>query len=317
MRGSFRTTLGAAAAWLGSAMAVGAQAPKGAMLLRVADANDSTLSGASILLPTLDVAFDVPVGGSLLIRDVAPGTYIVQARRIGYMPQTKLLRVGTDTAQLRFALLASANELDTVRVTEIAGTWQADFLRRQAQGLGQFFTQADILAAHADRLTSLLRAARGLVVTLRRDGGPDQVTVARSAGDCTSVAIYLDGVLMNGQSVLQTPMVVKQTGKTNAPTAANGGTNPPPPPTPQTPVAPAPPNAKPTARALYQAAQNGTTPISDESRAPSGGGAGGFDVNSIPQSFLGGIEVYTNSATIPPEYKRNASTCGVILLWTK
>src|SRR4029079_16806463 len=121
-----------------------AQTPTGAMSVRVADANDSTLSGAAIVLPTLDVTFAVPASGTLLIRDVRPGTYLVQARRLGYAQQTKMLRVGKDTAQLSFTLLPATNELDTVRVTEIAGTWQADFLRRQKLGFGQFFTLADI-----------------------------------------------------------------------------------------------------------------------------------------------------------------------------
>jgi hypothetical protein len=309
-----RPVLSVVAAWLVAATAVNAQSRKGAMLLRVADANDSTLSGASILLPTLDVTFAVPTTGSLVIRDVAPGTYIVQARRLGYVSQSKLLRVDKDTAQLRFALLPTANQLDTVRVAEINGTWQADFLRRQTAGLGQFFTQADILAAHADRVSSLLRNARGLLVSLRRDGGPDQLTLARSAGDCNSVAIYLDGVLMNGQAVIQTPLLANQPGGTAPPTASTVGNNPPPAPTPQNPPAQAPTSAKPTARAVYQAGQNGTMPITDQSRPEV---MGVFDVNSIPLSALGGIEVYTNSATIPPQYKRNASTCGVILLWSK
>lgn len=291
----------------------GAQAPpRGAMLLRVADANDSSLSGAAIVLPTLDVTFPVPAGGSLLIRDVAPGTYIVQARRLGYAPQTKLLRVGKDTAQLRFALAPTANELDTVRVTDIAGTWQADFLRRQRLGFGQYFTQADILAAHADRLTSLLRNARGLVVTARRDGGIDDINLVRSGGDCSSVAIYLDGVLVNGQAVVQTAMVTKQQPKT-APTPRDPG-NPQPATSSSNPPAQPPANAKPTARAVYQAAQNGTAPVIDQ-RGPEVMGA--FDPNTIPLSLLGGIEVYTNTATIPPEYKERSNSCGVILLWTK
>jgi hypothetical protein len=290
----------------------GAQTPRGAMLLRVADANDSSLAGAAIVLPTLDVTFAVPVGGSLLIRDVAPGTYIVQARRLGYAPQTKLLRVGTDTAQVHFNLAPTANELDTVRVTGIAGTWQADFLRRQRLGFGQYFTQADILAAHADRLTSLLRNARGLVVKPARDGAPDQINLVRSAGDCSSVAIYLDGVLVNGQAVVQTAMVTKQQPKTT-PSARDPGNSQPTTSSANPPAQP-PPNAKPTARAVYQAAQNGTAPVIDQ-RGPEVMGA--FDPNTIPLSLLGGIEVYTNTATIPPEYKQRSNPCGVILLWTK
>src|SRR4051812_23095853 len=84
MRRSSRATP-VVAAWLAAATTGGAQTPRGAMLLRVADANDSTLAGAAIVLPALDVTFAVPVGGNLLIRDVKPGTYIVQARRLGYV----------------------------------------------------------------------------------------------------------------------------------------------------------------------------------------------------------------------------------------
>ena len=290
-----------------------AQRPTGAMSVRVADVNDSTLTGAAIILPTLDVTFAVPATGKLLIRDVAPGTYLVQARRLGYAQQTKMLRVGKDTAQVSFTLLPASNELDTVRVTEIAGTWQADFLRRQKLGFGQFFPLADILAAHADRLTSLLRNVRGIVVTPQRGTGVDQITLSRSAGDCKTVAIYLDGVLMNGSAVVQTAMVTKQqSGKSAPPPRA---TNPPVVTPPSQPTGQEPPASRPTARQVYQATQE--SPASALGTEPSFDAGGSFDPNVVPLSFVGGIEVYTNSATIPPEYKKRSNACGVILLWTK
>jgi hypothetical protein len=50
---------------------------KGAIFTTVLDAAGDPLSGAEILLPMIDGHFTVPPGGSLLIRDVPSGMYLV------------------------------------------------------------------------------------------------------------------------------------------------------------------------------------------------------------------------------------------------
>jgi hypothetical protein len=42
------------------------------------------------------------------------------------------------------------------------------------------------------------------------------------------------------------------------------------------------------------------------------------DVTNVPTpSDIGGVEIYFGPATIPLEYKRDHTQCGIILIWTK
>jgi hypothetical protein len=68
-------------------------AARGAMFVKITDTRDSTLWGAEVELTTLGVKFQVPDIGVLLIKDVPAGTYVLQARRVGYAQQVKLVRV--------------------------------------------------------------------------------------------------------------------------------------------------------------------------------------------------------------------------------
>ena len=42
-----------------------------------------------------------------------------------------------------------------------------------------------------------------------------------------------------------------------------------------------------------------------------------FDINSIQPADIGGVEVYTSTATIPPKYNGTRATCGLVVIWTK
>lgn len=42
-----------------------------------------------------------------------------------------------------------------------------------------------------------------------------------------------------------------------------------------------------------------------------------FDINSILPSNIEGIEYYSGSATVPPEYNVTRGTCGLLVVWTR
>jgi carboxypeptidase-like protein len=42
-----------------------------------------------------------------------------------------------------------------------------------------------------------------------------------------------------------------------------------------------------------------------------------FDINSVPPAQIHGIEYYSSSGTIPPQFPEKRGTCGVIVVWTK
>ena len=234
-------------------------ASHGAIFVRVADANDQPLWGGDIDLPVLDVHFPVPDGGNLLLKDVPPGVYLIQAKRIGYAVQRRLVKVGTDTTRVQFTMV-SGTMLDTVKVTAYNDTWVTDFERHKKAGFGTFYNAADIANAHAERLSTFMNRARGVVISV---GEPDVVHSVRASGRCGMMQIYVDGMLMN------------------APESTPGN-------------------------------------LTAQSRPRDGfGNASAFDINSIPLTTIGAIEVYTNTASIPALYRSSRDECGVLLIWTK
>ncbi len=42
-----------------------------------------------------------------------------------------------------------------------------------------------------------------------------------------------------------------------------------------------------------------------------------FDINSIQAITLAGVEIYNSAARVPARFNRTASSCGVMLLWTR
>lgn len=179
---------------LSLAASAAAQSPKGAILVRVADADDHPIWGAEVDIVSLDVHFSVPDGGMLLIKDVRPGAYVVQARRVGYAVQRRLVKVGDDTTRVQFTMPRINALLDTVTVSAVAGFWLEDFDRHRRMGLGQFYGAAEIAEARPPRLSTYLARARGVDV---RIGEPDIVQSRRAIGRCPAMQIYLDGMIMN------------------------------------------------------------------------------------------------------------------------
>ena len=169
-------------------------ASRGAILVRVADGNDRPLWGGDVDLPLLDVHFSVPDGGKLLIKHVAPGTYIIQARRVGYAPQRRFVKVGADTTRVQFTLYPGSS-LDTVKVTAFSDSWAQDFERHRKLGFGKFYNAVDILESRESLLSSFLKRTPGVLVSV---GEPDVVHSIRASGRCGMMQIYWDGMLMNG-----------------------------------------------------------------------------------------------------------------------
>jgi hypothetical protein len=165
---------------------------KGAIFTTVLDAAGDPLSGAEILLPTLDVHFTVPSGGALLIRDVPSGMYLVQARHLGYAIQNRIVRVGVDTPTVRFLLAPVSQTLDTVKVSADPLGWFSDFEKNRKRGLGQFFTKLDLKKSGSPKLSQFLHRATGVRVTQGQDMlSPDVVSTFRCAGG--SLVVFLDG----------------------------------------------------------------------------------------------------------------------------
>jgi hypothetical protein len=118
---------------------------------------------------------------------------VIQARRIGYALQRRIVRVGTDTTDLHFTLYPGAT-IDAVKVTAFRDTWAEDFQRHQKMGFGSFYNSVDILESKAPLVSSFLKRVPGLAIS---PGEPDVVHTVRTSGRCGMIQIYWDGMLMN------------------------------------------------------------------------------------------------------------------------
>ncbi len=94
-------------------------AQKGSIVGRVTDAKTQTaLAGATVVVQGTSRSATTGTDGRYRIADVAPGTYTVRARYIGYAPGSASVKVGADQeATADFTLEKSAQRLDEVVTT--------------------------------------------------------------------------------------------------------------------------------------------------------------------------------------------------------
>lgn len=162
---------------------VDARGPVGGVTLQLRDAEAQT--AALRVPPTLSED-----NGTFVIRDVPPGRWLLEARRVGYTPSTQNLTVRSgETTTVQIVLRAVAQPLDTVSVVQRnvvperygASSRMHEFYRRRARARGRFFTRDEIEASGRAKLTDLLRLVPGARVTTFL-GNRAEVAFARCTG---------------------------------------------------------------------------------------------------------------------------------------
>jgi hypothetical protein len=291
----------------------GAQARhRGAIFFQVIDTSVNPLAGAEVVLPHLGLAVRLAEQGSLLLVDVPKGLYLVQARHIGHKTEWQMVRVTDDTVRAHFMLTPAARALDTVAVVADAMPLETrlhGFVRRSVSSpSGSFITREAVERRRPADLSALLQTVSGVVV---HRAVPGQALVrSRRSGDsrCASgMLIFVDGSLVNSPGVIggsrqRLPRDDSLASRRPRISAATGGT----------------PGAGGRAgrRGVASGPQSfgGDAMPSIEASSPSASSL--FDVNQIPLSTLGGIEVYPTLAGVPPEFRIPGAECGVVLVWT-
>lgn len=128
--------------------------------------------------------------GTFIIRDVPPGRWLLEARRVGYTPSTQNVTVRSgETTTVHVVLRAVAQPLDTVSVVQRSivperygsSSRMHEFYRRRARARGRFFTRDEIEASGRAKLTDLLRLVPGARVTTYLGNRAD-VAFARCTG---------------------------------------------------------------------------------------------------------------------------------------
>lgn len=194
--------IGAASCFVVLAPSLRAQ-PTGKGIIRGVVRTDggNTLEGAQ-----LQLRFgSVPVGrtesdetGAFTFTRVAPGPAWIEARRIGFKPESLRVEVGESAPlTLDVQLTRAATELAAVKVLgrrEINGP-MAGFYKRQQSGSGRFFNYAEIVRRNPINLTDLLRGVPGIRIESR-----GQQNFVRIRGNRCAPLVLLDGqALMAGE----------------------------------------------------------------------------------------------------------------------
>jgi len=183
-----------------------AQSGRTTILVGAGDATTGAfLPGVQIRIASLKMAQVTDSMGEARLMGVRDGTYMIEARRVGYAPLTAPILVHReDSVEVVMLLRAKVTQLDTMRVTSAAITAHLrEFEERRARRVGQFITAAQIDSVPGSTLQALLESkVHGVTATgetgLHIMSGRMSTSGALStgtagAGPCWPV-VYLDGL---------------------------------------------------------------------------------------------------------------------------
>lgn len=173
----------------------------------VTDTDGRPLSNAELDVVGVPGSANSDEQGRFRLARLPGGSWDVHVQRIGFSPtRTSVVLKPDQTTTATLALRAARTVLDTVRVQ---GQRHDPFaLRDKARAYpgATFFSRAAIDSLHADRMTDILRRAKGVQLVIPDSGGPPLIQMARSrftdlqhAGICP-VEYYVDGVPFDMQN---------------------------------------------------------------------------------------------------------------------
>lgn len=112
--------------------------------------------------------------GSVLLRDVYPGTEVVEASLLGYADRRVMVQVAPDgTVDLLVALRAVPLRLDVLEARGARASrmpWLRSFYARAESGPGEYFTRADIERMRPRQVSDLFRIVPGMVLSVSPEG---------------------------------------------------------------------------------------------------------------------------------------------------
>jgi hypothetical protein len=135
--------------------------------------------------------FEIPIGS---------GRFSLRAQRIGFTPaETEIVLSGSQSITVELRLSALPKALDTVRTVGEMDRGMEEFEERRRQGIGKFFTRADIARFDNERTSMILSNTIGLRLIYGKGGeayaasshGP---TSMRFIESCYAT-VYVDGLL--------------------------------------------------------------------------------------------------------------------------
>jgi hypothetical protein len=159
----------------------------------VSDPNGRPLPGARILVLGTGRGALTGDNGTFRFDSLPSGSWTVETRALGYTPLRTPVLLGATPATLRLGFAKWVPALDRVVVygkMSAKDRFLADFLERQARGVGTFFTEADVERYKPNQLTELLLRVPGVRLSpSRRPGDPARVS---GRGGC-EVDVFVNG----------------------------------------------------------------------------------------------------------------------------
>jgi hypothetical protein len=171
---------------------------------RVAGPDSSSIEDAVVDLVGLGRA-RTDSAGAFRFSGLPPGSFILQATKIGFRPSLKMIVVRPNyELTVPFTLERAAQELERVIVrTDSAVDLRTDptgFDLRRRSGMGSYITNDEIEAKHFTDTEQAFRAIPGVEVDRAGHVGISRGEISINAV-CAGAQVFVDGVAMGGSSV--------------------------------------------------------------------------------------------------------------------
>ena len=187
-----RTTI-AVAMLIASATTLAAQAR---LTGTVRDTTGAPIAGVEVSVQGISRTATTDRSGAFQLSGIPAGTSQVTLRRVGFSPQTTIMKfVDGDNALGEVVLTAVARELDTVRTREQERYREYPLLREFDEnrkiGLGQFVTRQQLEAYRGGYMTPIFSQMRGIMM-IRSANVASHAWVANSLVPSTSCTVLED-----------------------------------------------------------------------------------------------------------------------------
>lgn len=173
-----------------------ASAPHTTLIGSVVDSSGRPLAGAEVSLVVLDTSLSsmrTGEDGQFVVAGIVTGRSWLQVRRLGFQSRDVELFFPRDsTRKLLIQLDAAPRDLAAAEVHDTAGMdgWLHEFHeRRQSNGLGHYFTRADIVRRQPQYLSEMLRMIPRVSIARSRTGA----LVLRMRGCRYAPMVWIDG----------------------------------------------------------------------------------------------------------------------------
>ncbi len=179
----------------GSISAQSAPATPGAIDGIVTDTLLHPLGGATVSVFGSSLQVVTGANGRFRIADIAPGAYLLFARRDGFeAASTKVEVAGGETFRASFSLEQSTTPTASKDAKGRFALTMAEFEERRKMGFGQAMTQDEIEKRNTDYATELMRLFEGVqVAPMTVDGKMSWTVKAGTLAQPCDPVVWIDG----------------------------------------------------------------------------------------------------------------------------